>query len=174
MSDQFETVNAAIRDHLVKRYPQIETPYVDGLRIPLGKVDKRRTWIRLGVRGGSRAFLRAVVVVRASEQDPLPVWMSRLADAAERTDPMTLRQALEPLAREVPGFDQFELLRPVRFAEDKSWQWGPAVYTYTADPPSMRAATRCVAALLEAIRPLVVAHVPGAAALPGLSDPPPG
>jgi len=72
---------------------------------------------------------------------------------------------LEPVARAVQSFDQLELLRPVRFAEDKSWQWGPVVYTYTVDPPSMRAATRCVADLLQAIRPLVDAHVPGAAAL---------
>ena len=171
MSDQFKTVNAAICDHLRRRYPQIETTHGDGLRIPLGKIDKRRAWLRLGVRGGSRAFLRAMVVVKASEEDPLPIWMSRLADAAERSDPLSLRQTLEPVAREVQSFDQLELLRPVRFAEDKSWQWGPVVYTYTIDPPSMRAATRCVADLLEAIRPLLEAHVPGAAAALGAPEP---
>jgi hypothetical protein len=39
------------------------------------------------------------------------------------------------------------------------------VHTFKRDPPSMRAASRCTAALLEAIRPLVVAHVPGAASV---------
>ena len=79
----------------------------------------------------------------------MPVWMASLADAAARMAPSPLRQALEPAARELPNFDQFELLPPAGFTEDKAWHWGPVVYTYSSDPPSMRAASRCVAALLD-------------------------
>jgi hypothetical protein len=165
MSDQFETVNAAIREHLAPRYPLIEASSMDGLRLPLPKVAGRRVWIRLGVRPGERAFLRAMVAVSAKDLDPLPAWMANLADAAERPAPHPLREALGPIAREVPTFDQLELLRPDRSAVDKAWHWGPVVYTYSSDPPSMRAASRCVAALLESIRPLVVVHLPGADAV---------
>jgi hypothetical protein len=163
MSDQFDSVNEAIRDHLVARYPLIEVTASDGLRLPLGKAGGRRIWIRLGARPGERAFLRATVAVRANEGDALPAWMSSLADAAERAAPRPLRGALEPVGREVPDFDQFQLVAPARSTVDKCWQWGPVVYTYKDAPPSMRAASRCVAAMLDAIRPLVAIHVPGAA-----------
>jgi hypothetical protein len=46
------------------------------------------------------------------------------------------------------------------------------VHTFKRDPPSMRAASRCTAALLEAIRPLVVTHVPGANAVLDATDAP--
>jgi hypothetical protein len=162
MADQFSTVNEAVRDHLKARYPQIELSSTDGLRLPLGKVAGRRVWLRLGVRPGERVFLRAMVAVRATDADPLPVWLAGLADAAERMAPVPLRGLLEPLAREMADFDQFQLVAPARAVEDRAWHWGPVVHTFTRDPPSMRAASCCVAALLEAIRPLVSVHVPGA------------
>jgi hypothetical protein len=171
MSDQFDTVNAAIRDHLIARYPQIEVSSMDGLRLPLGKVKGTRLWIRLGLRPGQRAFVRAMVAASARPGDPMPVWMANLADAAARMAPTPLRQALEPAVRELTNFDQFELLPPAGFTEDKAWHWGPVVYTYSSDPPSMRAASRCVAALLDTIRPLVAAHVPGAEGVLGPADP---
>jgi hypothetical protein len=171
MSDQFDTVNDAIRDHLIARYPQIERSSMDGLRLPLGKVKGTRLWIRLGLRPGQRAFVRAMVAASAKPGDAMPVWMAGLAEAAARMSPMPLRQALEPAVRELPNFDQFELLPPAGFTEDKAWHWGPVVYTYSSDPPSMRAASRCVASMLDAIRPLVVAHVPGAAGVLGPADP---
>ena len=106
MSDQFDTVNAAIRDHLIARYPQIEVSSMDGLRLPLGKVKGTRLWIRLGLRPGQRAFVRAMVAASAKPGDPMPVWMANLADAAARMAPTPLRQALEPAVRELPNFDQ--------------------------------------------------------------------
>lgn len=163
MADQFSTVNAAVRDHLLARHPLVELSSTDGLRLPLGKVGGRRVWIRLGVRPGERVFLRAVVAVRATDADPLPVWLSGLADAAERMAPLPLRSQLEPIAREMPDFDQFQLVSPSRATEDRAWHWGPVVHTFKRDPPSMRAASRCVEALLDAIGPLVSMHVPGAA-----------
>lgn len=172
MADQFTTVNEAIRDHLRARYPLIELSSTDGLRLPLGKVSGRRIWLRLGLRGGERAFLRAIVAVRATDADPLPAWLSGLADAAGRMAPLPLREQLDPVVRELPDFDQFQLMAPSRATEDKAWHWGPVVHTFTRDPPSMRAASRCTAALLEAIRPLVVAHVPGAAAVLDAAEPP--
>lgn len=171
MSDQFDTVNAAIRDHLIARYPQVAVSSMDGLRLPLGKVKGTRLWIRLGVRPGQRVLMRAMVAASAKPGDAVPAWMVSMADAAARASPVPLRQALEPASRELPNFDQFELLPPAGFTEDKAWHWGPVVYTYSSDPPSMRAAGRCVAALLDAIRPLVLAHVPGAGDVLGAADP---
>jgi len=171
MSDQFSNVNDAIRHHLSARYPRIEASSVDGLRLPLGKVGGRRVWIRLGLRGGERASLYAMVAVRSTDADPLPAWLSGLADAAERTAPRPLRQVIEPVARDVPEFDQFQLVAPARSVVDKAWHWGPVVYAYTGDPPSMRGSTRCVAAMLDAIRPLVLAYVPGADGVLGAPEP---
>jgi hypothetical protein len=172
MSDQFDTVNLAIRDHLIAHHPQVAVSSMDGVRLPLGKVGGTRIWIRLGVRPGQRAFMRAMVAASARPGEPMPAWMSSLADAAARMSPAPLRQVLEPAARELPNFDQLELLPPAGFTEDKAWHWGPVVYTYSSDPPSMRAAGRCVAALLDGIRPLILAHVPGAATSDGFRPPP--
>jgi hypothetical protein len=120
MSDQFDTVNAAIRDHLIARYPQIEVSAMDGLRLPLGKVKGTRLWIRLGLRPGQRAFMRAMIAASAKPGDAMPVWMASLADAAAHMAPSPLRQVLEPAARELPTFDHSIVREGVGFALHQS------------------------------------------------------